>query len=67
MKCKDCSQKCIGQAGRTFCTRYKEHIRDITTNGNTSKYAQHIFDTTHNYDDIDEAIEILYIARKSRM
>jgi hypothetical protein len=67
MKCKDFPQKYVGQAGRTFRTGYKVHTRDITTNGNNSKHAQHILDTTHNYDNIDETMEILYAAKKSRM
>jgi hypothetical protein len=29
MKCMDCPLKYIGQTGRTFNTRYKEHIHDI--------------------------------------
>jgi uncharacterized protein YbcI len=67
IKCKDFFQKYIGQRGRSFRTRYKEHMRNITTNGITSKYAQHILDTTHNYDNIDETMEIIYISKKSRM
>jgi hypothetical protein len=48
----------VSQAGCTFQTKYKEHIREIKTNGNTSKYAQHILDTAHNYDNIEETMKI---------
>jgi hypothetical protein len=56
-----------GQTGRTVRTIYKEHIREIKPNGNTSKYAQHILDTAHNYDDIEETLKILQIAKKNKM
>jgi hypothetical protein len=50
MICKDCPLKNIGQTGRTFRTRYKEHIREIKTNDQSSKFAQRTLDTTHNHD-----------------
>jgi hypothetical protein len=33
LQCTECPRKYIGQRGRTFKTRYKEHIRDIKNNG----------------------------------
>jgi hypothetical protein len=62
MACKECRQ-----TGRTFRTRYKEHIREIKTNGQRSKFAQHILDTTHNHDAIEQIMEILHIERKGKM
>jgi hypothetical protein len=50
MDCKDYPLKYTEQTGRAFRTRYKEHIIEIQTNGRTSNYAQHILNTTHNYD-----------------
>jgi hypothetical protein len=32
LKCMDCPQQYIGQTGRNFKTRYKEHVRDIRNN-----------------------------------
>jgi hypothetical protein len=54
MICGDCELKYIGQSGPTFRTRYKEHIREIKTYGQKSKYAQHILDTTHEYGKIEK-------------
>jgi hypothetical protein len=34
---------------------------------NKSKYAQHILDTTHNYDTAEKTMTILHIERKGRM
>ncbi|PNF35966.1 hypothetical protein B7P43_G03548 [Cryptotermes secundus] len=67
MTCKDCDLKYVGQTGRNFRKRYKEHIREIKTNGQKSKFAQHILDTTHNYHTIDKAMEILHIEKKGKM
>jgi hypothetical protein len=49
MICKDCPLKYIGQTGHTFRTRYKERIREIKTNGQSSKFAQHRYDTQSQY------------------
>jgi hypothetical protein len=36
MKCLDCPLKYIGQTGRTFHTKYKEHIQTIRNNHNSN-------------------------------
>jgi hypothetical protein len=50
MTYEDFPLKYVTQTGRTFRTRYNEHIREIKTNGETSKYAQHLLDTPHDYE-----------------
>jgi hypothetical protein len=67
MKCNDCPLKYEGRTGRTFRTRYKGHIREIQTNGKTSKYAQHVLNTTYNYDTIENTMRILHVERKGKM
>jgi hypothetical protein len=37
----------INQVGRSFHTRYKEHIRTIKYNKDTSAYANHVFNTKY--------------------
>jgi hypothetical protein len=64
MNCKDYELKYIGQTGRNFHTRYKEHIHDIRTNNPNSKYAQHILDTQHTYSNIHETMDILQFEKK---
>jgi hypothetical protein len=56
--------KYIGQTGRTFKARFKEHIQDIRTNRSNSKFAQHILDTGQTYNTIDQTMEILHIEKK---
>jgi hypothetical protein len=64
IKCNSCQLKYIGQTGRNFRTRYKEHIHAIHSNKTTSKYAQHILDTQHAYGNIEDTLDILHIEKK---
>jgi hypothetical protein len=41
--------KYVGQTGRTFNTRYKEHIQNIRSNNSNSGYSNHILNTGHAY------------------
>jgi hypothetical protein len=59
MKCNTCPLKYIGQTGRNFRTRFKEHIHAIRTNNMTSRYAQHILETGHAYGKIEDTLDIL--------
>jgi hypothetical protein len=61
IQCGECPLKYIGQTGRTFRVRYKEHINAIKTNKQNSKFSQRMLDTQHNYNTIDQSI-----ARKRR-
>jgi hypothetical protein len=67
MACKDCPLKYIGQMGRTFRTRYKEHIRTIKRNGQSSKFTQHVLDMTHNHNTMERTMKILHVERKWKM
>jgi hypothetical protein len=59
LQCADCPL-----SGRIFKIRFKEHIRDTKNNGQNSKFAQHIADTTHGYSTIDQTMEILHIGKQ---
>jgi hypothetical protein len=49
-----------------FLTKYTELCKAIT-NGNTSKYAQHILDNPHDDDNIQETMKILHVTKKGKM
>jgi hypothetical protein len=49
MKRFDFLLKYIGQTGRIFHTRYKEHIQSIRNNNNNSGYSNHILSTGYEY------------------
>jgi hypothetical protein len=61
MKCLDCPLKYIGQTGKTFDIRYKEHIHAIRNNNDNSGYSNHtcILNTGHTYGTITDTMEII--------
>jgi hypothetical protein len=67
LTCGECPLKYIGQTGRTFRKRYNEHIREIKTNGQKSKFARHVLDAAHSHNTIDQTMEVLHIERKEKM
>jgi hypothetical protein len=66
MKSLDCPLKYIGQTGRTFDTRCKEHIHDIRSNNSNSGYSSHILNTGHTYGTITDTMEIITTGRKGK-
>jgi hypothetical protein len=54
----------VGQTGRTFRTRFKEHIHDIKNSRPHSKYAQHILNTGHEFDLMAQIMEVLHVENK---
>ena len=59
LQCNTCKDVYIGQSGRDIHTRYKEHIRYIRTNNNTSAYATHILNNRHEYGTASDTIQLL--------
>jgi hypothetical protein len=64
LQCMDCHRQYIGQTGRNFKTRYKEHIREIRNNRETSGYVQHILETGHSFGKMNDIMEIIKIEQK---
>jgi hypothetical protein len=64
LQCGEYPLKYIGHTGHTFKLRYKEHINAIRTNKQNSKFAQHILETRHNCDTMDQIMNILHIEKK---
>jgi hypothetical protein len=67
LQCRECPCRYIGQTGWTFKTRVKEHIRDIKNNGQYPKCAQHVIDTGHKYDTMENTMKILHTQKKDQM
>jgi hypothetical protein len=57
MNCLDCPLKNVGQTGRTFKTKYKEHIHDIKCDKSNSLYSSHILNTGYTYGTITDTME----------
>jgi hypothetical protein len=65
LKFQYCTQYCNAQVGRTFNTRYKEHIRDIWNNKDGIGYAQHILNTSHTRGNTQDAMDIIQVCEIS--
>jgi hypothetical protein len=51
----------VGQTGRPFKVRFKEHIQAIKGNKDASMFVQHIFNTGHAYGPMeDDTMTILH-------
>lgn len=64
LTCNDCKKVYIGQTGRKFKQRFKEHVNDFRYNGTRSSYAKHLLSTGHRIDNIDNTLEILHNYKK---
>jgi hypothetical protein len=59
LACLDCNRHYVGQTGRSFRTRYKEHARDYQDGTQKSQYAKHLFDNQHALHPMDTSMTIL--------
>jgi hypothetical protein len=67
LTCPTCHKKYVGQTGRPFNLRFREHYRDYKYANNKSKFAQHIIEEGHSFGPIDNIMDIIHIANKGRM
>jgi hypothetical protein len=65
-KYTDCQLKYTGKTGRTFYTRYKEHIQAIRKNNSNLGYSKHILSAGHAYGSIIDTIKIMKIEKKGK-
>jgi hypothetical protein len=66
MKCLDWPLKYVGQTGRTFIVRYKEHIYAIRSNNSNSGYSNHILNTGHTNGKTTNTMDIIRTGRNDR-
>jgi hypothetical protein len=59
--------KYIGQTGRSFRTRFKEHFRDFKHNIEKSKFAQHLLNSGHSMGPIENIMNIICTTTKGRL
>jgi hypothetical protein len=64
LQCSEFPLKYNGQTGRTFKVRYREHTNTIRTNRQNSKFSQHFLETRHEYDTLDQTMEIIHITKE---
>ena len=64
LTCPDCQMKYVGQTGRSFHKRYKEHLHDYKYNIKKSSFASHLLEHNHSTGPIDEIMTILHTTKK---
>jgi hypothetical protein len=57
----------IGQTGRSFFTRHREHFRNYEYKNGISNYVQHLLDNKHSIGPINNTMEVLHVMRKGKM
>lgn len=67
LNCSNCDKVYIGQTGRTFKTRFKEHLPKTKTNAQKSQFADHLVSFNHNIDNIESNMDILHKCSKGPM
>jgi hypothetical protein len=61
--CPDCHKTYVGQTGRQFLTRYKEHKAAFLNSSNTSSFAKHLSEEAHSFGPIND-MHIVHCHRK---
>jgi hypothetical protein len=62
--CPDCHKAYVGQTGRQFSVRYKEHKKSFRDKTDTSRYAKHLNGNDHSFGPIEDIMETLKFQRK---
>lgn len=64
LTCSDCGKVYVGQTGRSFNTRYKEHVACYRHNHpDKSNFAKHLLECSHSLHD-NHSFDVLHICGK---
>ena len=66
ISCNDCDKFYIGQTGRAFQTRFKEHLPKAKNNLK-SNYAAHLVNENHSYTDFETNMIPLHYCNKGNV
>jgi hypothetical protein len=64
LTCPDCEKAYIGQTGRDFTTRFKEHRHAFRTANQSNSFAKHLTENLHHFGCMKETMEILHLQNK---
>jgi hypothetical protein len=67
LNCVTCNMKYTGQTGKSFMTRFKEHLRDFKHGNGNSSCAQHLLENGHDIGPIEDIMSTIYITNKGRL
>jgi hypothetical protein len=65
LTCPDCSMKYIGQTGRPFSVRYKEHNIEYTHDNPKSKFSEKLLQAHHSIGPVHTIMEPLTTPQKA--
>jgi len=64
LTCPDCHKMYVGQTGRQFSTRYKEHKTAWCNHSTTSNFAQHLIEEAHSFGPMNNIMETVHCCKK---
>jgi len=67
LTCPTCKKKYIGQNGRSFKTRFREHFRDFKQGNRKYSFAQHLLDNGHSMRPIEDIMGTIHVTNKGQM
>ena len=67
LNCPTCDKRYIGQTGRPFRVRFREHKYDYQYMCRKSKFAQHLLDEGHTFGPMESVMDVIQYARKGKM
>ena len=56
-----------GQTGRSFNTRFREHLRDFKNGHGKSRFAQHLLENRHAIGPMNDIMDTLFFINKGRL
>jgi hypothetical protein len=59
--------KYIGQTGRPFHIRFRQHYTDYKYANNKSKFAQYVLEEGNSFGPMADVTDVLHVAKKGRM
>jgi len=67
LKCPSCDKKYVGQTGRPFHVRFREHQHDFRYMCRKSKFAQHLLDEGHDFSPMEDIMDVIQYANRGKL
>jgi hypothetical protein len=64
LTCPDCNKAYVGETGRRFTTRFKEHEKAFWNNSHTSSFAKHLNEEAHFLGPTKSIMQVLHYHKK---
>ena len=67
IECEDCNNFYVGQTGRKFLDRYREHLPRGDTQKIKSNFALHLVNQNHSYSSFQSSFKPFHFCKKGRL